>query len=431
MLARQLANDLAAVIVLALAVGTGQAGYTATLGRYPGYAGRFSAFAGAVELGGPHTQKMARAGRPNEQWYDMAYTLTGADSTGGLHIHTGTSCDDAAAVGGHFWVDERGTSECVLDPWPSTVYNRSAGVLQFHCIPALAGLVGRAVVAHDSAGVRIGCGIIVEDDARAVPSGISLDLIGLELFETGYILPAGLGALGGLSALTHDAAGRWWVLSDRGSVYYEITLDIDALLHRQRFVSFGTGGVVGGAAPIGERTQALDAEGLAACRFEGMLRSSTTAELYVSTEDPSRVFAFSAASGVAVDPSTSPFLVPELDMGQTPVSTASVARNKQLESLTCGNGMLITANEGPLRGDGPPASYTSGGSVRIFTFGARDGRLRHTARYDLEPSTYFDSDATGACTASLVQFGVDPSCLKRCFLLFMGVLLPSVRRPSS
>merc|ERR550532_922848 len=47
----------------------------------------------------------------------MHYNLEGLEvsTTGGLHIHTGTSCDDASQVGGHYYNTDLYDSS--TDPW--------------------------------------------------------------------------------------------------------------------------------------------------------------------------------------------------------------------------------------------------------------------------------------------------------------------------
>ena len=61
--------------------------------RYPGYTGGLDVSGSVVveDLGGK---------------VQLTYDLSGLEisTEGGLHIHTGTSCTDSAAVGGHLYV---------------------------------------------------------------------------------------------------------------------------------------------------------------------------------------------------------------------------------------------------------------------------------------------------------------------------------------
>lgn len=80
----------------------------------------------------------------------------------GIHIHTGTTCDDPALVGGHYFSD--GTD----DPWTNaggSIYEsdpvgKSKG--HFHINAGLDYFAnnGHAVVVHDKDGNRYGCGVL-------------------------------------------------------------------------------------------------------------------------------------------------------------------------------------------------------------------------------------------------------------------------------
>jgi hypothetical protein len=90
--------------------------------------------------------------------YNMAGFEDGAAS-GGLHIHTGTSCADAGAVGGHYWTP---TSDA--DPW-STAYTVGAdgaakGSFLLNSGYTFDGNDGHVVVVHNDAGARVACGVL-------------------------------------------------------------------------------------------------------------------------------------------------------------------------------------------------------------------------------------------------------------------------------
>jgi len=76
----------------------------------------------------------------------------------GIHIHTGTTCDDANLVGGHYF-------DGATDPWTSVHYQASKGKTDSISVRVETGLsasdiLGHAMVVHDLAGGRIACGLI-------------------------------------------------------------------------------------------------------------------------------------------------------------------------------------------------------------------------------------------------------------------------------
>jgi len=91
----------------------------------------------------------------------------------GVHIHTGTTCDDASLVGGHYW-DSVG--DTVADPWTSTygaVYNTDGEGMDDAMYPLNSGYdfddnLGHAVVVHASDGTRIGCGVLSQGRGAAL-----------------------------------------------------------------------------------------------------------------------------------------------------------------------------------------------------------------------------------------------------------------------
>jgi len=94
-----------------------------------------------------------------EGWLEIARPANSC----GVHIHTGTSCDTAAGVGGHFW----DKIFVPADPWKTTVYSAGGGssVQTSDSEIVTTGLtsddiLGRVMVVHDSTGARIACGVI-------------------------------------------------------------------------------------------------------------------------------------------------------------------------------------------------------------------------------------------------------------------------------
>ena len=98
-------------------------------------------------------------------------TLVGLDQnvTGGVHIHSGVSCDSADYVGGHYY------DTSTIDPWLTTTYTSDEnGVATVNLSMSdftLTGdypVAGRCLVVHDACGCRIGCGVIESTPGEVV-----------------------------------------------------------------------------------------------------------------------------------------------------------------------------------------------------------------------------------------------------------------------
>ena len=99
---------------------------------------------------------------------DMEYRfkLKGLESSiiGGTHIHTGTTCNDAALVGGHYWNGQN------PDPWTNAngaIYTSNAQGKALGSFKLNNGLSydennNHAVVVHAANGSRVGCGVLSE-----------------------------------------------------------------------------------------------------------------------------------------------------------------------------------------------------------------------------------------------------------------------------
>ena len=131
---------------------------TATIKPYPGYTGKsgqnITGFVSVKELSGGIEFQPILAGVPKS-------------SSGGVHIHTGYTCEDASAVGGHLF------NSTGNDPWKGPFqpkFHSNASGFSYTDPYTVGGfsfinndyptILGRAVVVHNSTGARIGCGIL-------------------------------------------------------------------------------------------------------------------------------------------------------------------------------------------------------------------------------------------------------------------------------
>jgi len=124
------------------------------LGPYPGYTGDLRV-TGEVN---------AYLGNTGNTW--VTYFLNGLEeacrtipegvaNACGIHIHEGTTCEDAS-IGGHYFATGS-------DPWLGLGYSARGGKAQ-GSVQANIGLggdiLGRAIVVHDSTGARVACALI-------------------------------------------------------------------------------------------------------------------------------------------------------------------------------------------------------------------------------------------------------------------------------
>jgi Cu/Zn superoxide dismutase len=96
---------------------------------------------------------------------DLKWSLSGLenDVSGGIHIHTGTTCEDMNEVGGHYW----NAATYPTDAWNVVKYNSTAaGTSDGTYSGIVTGFdtydmnLNHAVVVHASDGTRIGCGTL-------------------------------------------------------------------------------------------------------------------------------------------------------------------------------------------------------------------------------------------------------------------------------
>ena len=133
---------------------------TAVLGSYPGYSGDVHSF-GAVSVdqsGGDIRLSWHLGGLEADL---CAVPPVGVGNACGIHIHSGSTCDDSSAVGGHYY-----NENLDADPWSQVVFtpDESGGSMSSGNVIAigqsLSDVMGRAIVVHDHTGGRVACGII-------------------------------------------------------------------------------------------------------------------------------------------------------------------------------------------------------------------------------------------------------------------------------
>jgi len=161
-----LANKVLQVALLAVVHSVNGKGLSACIGTYPGYEGNIDASDG---------NKVTVRFDDNDMVFRYHAKGVEADCTNcGVHIHSGTTCDDASLVGGHYW---NSVGDTVPDPWTSAygaVYNTDSEGMANAMYTLNSGYdyeenVGHAVVVHAQDGTRIGCGIL-SDKRKAARS---------------------------------------------------------------------------------------------------------------------------------------------------------------------------------------------------------------------------------------------------------------------
>eukprot|EP00041_Stephanoeca_diplocostata_P039590 m.1637119 g.1637119 ORF g.1637119 m.1637119 type:complete len:2167 (+) comp25481_c0_seq1:68-6568(+) len=122
----------------------------AAMGEYPGWAWAHPA--------GTVTVESAQGPAPLLIMYDMSGLP--ASSSGGMHIHSGTTCDAAALVGGHYWQPMNMTDPWNVIMWTSDASGRAVGNVTVTSGFGYGDNIGHALVVHASNGTRIGCGVL-------------------------------------------------------------------------------------------------------------------------------------------------------------------------------------------------------------------------------------------------------------------------------
>ena len=166
----------------------------------------------------------------------VGYHLQGleTEATGGLHIHSGTSCQDTASQGGHYYSTEV-YPDPTTEPWTATTYTTGANGQAHGSFRVLPGVsmasvaintkatgTNKVLVLHNSAGVRIACGVLKSQaqqgmlansgnpagDAVTGPAcGASKDTNSVELLDAECVAVGSIGNTGLLTGAKSSAAG--------------------------------------------------------------------------------------------------------------------------------------------------------------------------------------------------------------------------------
>ena len=152
------------------------------------------------------------------------------NSAGGWHVHSGYTCNSSNLVGGHFY-PTGGADVWIASRWASDANGVAEfadsvsgyGLSRDGALRGIGGahaVLGRTVVIHDAANVKVACGVI--EPARGMPLTLSrypgytgsLDVRGLLLVADATQSSSGASSvvLGGtLTGLPASQSGRWHV----------------------------------------------------------------------------------------------------------------------------------------------------------------------------------------------------------------------------
>jgi hypothetical protein len=162
-----------------IACGVLKAGEMVSLGSfssYPGYTGSLTSVAGTVSVASSGVVSQVYS------WDLTSVDTSCTDGAGdavtngcGVHVHSGSTCDTADDVGGHYYtalIDSDADASVTEDPdanddpWANVVYvadstGAAAGAAEVATGVTLPDLVGKAFVVHElNSGGRIACGIV-------------------------------------------------------------------------------------------------------------------------------------------------------------------------------------------------------------------------------------------------------------------------------
>lgn len=143
--------------------------------------------------------------------------VTGLTGTGGWHVHTGFSCEDATLVGGHYLAPDGS------DPWEGLAYSVTGGsaaisaTISGFSLTDSNPVLGRAIVFHNAAGARRGCGIIAPSNGEYAMLNTYPGYPGTNTVRGVVVVTSesagGARFRGTLSGLTPNGVGGWHVHS--------------------------------------------------------------------------------------------------------------------------------------------------------------------------------------------------------------------------
>lgn len=188
-----------------------------TVALYPDYSGALDVM-GTVAV------------QNTESGISVIGTLTGLEENvvGGIHIHTGVTCDNASLVGGHYWGGESS------DPWLTTSYwSNDMGVASVELSVdgfSLGGdypVAGRAFVVHASDGTRVGCGVLMSTAGEVATLGTYPGYTGMYENTTGTVVvtnteevgSVGVSIMGTLAGLEVGQTGGFHVHSGTSNAW--------------------------------------------------------------------------------------------------------------------------------------------------------------------------------------------------------------------
>lgn len=150
---------------------------TSTFGRYPGSSAEPPA--GKVSVSDNIGQDGAGSITIH---YEITSGLADDATSGGLHIHTGTDCNDALSVGTHYWRSVDGASTAA-DPWLVGKFTASNGAAKgsftLNTGYNFDANRGHVVVLHDQKSNRIACGVLNVDQPPGESRGSAGSVGGL------------------------------------------------------------------------------------------------------------------------------------------------------------------------------------------------------------------------------------------------------------
>merc|ERR1719148_209309 len=189
--------------------------FVANFGKYPGYEADLDVHGQMSILNTPGKRSTAKQSlRWSLSGLDKACSVVSVQDGGkhpngcGIHVHSGTSCETAAEVGGHHW--DAGVN---ADPWSPVVYTTADGTSNelggVEVTTGLSGgeILGRVVVVHELAsGARIACGAIGTETGK----GFDLEVKSFVKYPgyTGDLVVSGTMTIEGVSGTAFSAGQR-------------------------------------------------------------------------------------------------------------------------------------------------------------------------------------------------------------------------------